>query len=190
MSTQISSNRDRVKFAHTRKDKNEEGADSSNDADDVSHVRDKHGNEQSGCDPGHSQNNSAATLKGVCDKPSSTSLSSQHQVKDHRSAPTEPQDVTHKTHKDHTDKWSTHTSQEEGWWDRWWLLIFQKEVWKWSSPHRCLDMTSECQKRLLAQMSCSRKHLSIGKIDPFSSHQTNTSLSRSLFLFRPLPVRV
>jgi len=41
-------------FAHTRKDKDEECADSSNDADDVSHVGDKHGDEKGEGDPDHS----------------------------------------------------------------------------------------------------------------------------------------
>lgn len=105
---------EKVLCFHTREDKNKEGADSSNDTDDISHVRDKHGDEQSGGDPGHSQENSAAALKGVCDESSTTPLSSQHQVKDHRSAPTQTRDITHKTHKGHTHTRRKHTSREEG----------------------------------------------------------------------------
>lgn len=47
----------------TRKDEDEEGTDSSNDTDDLAHVRNKHGDEKSDGDPDDSENDSAATLK-------------------------------------------------------------------------------------------------------------------------------
>ena len=71
---------------HTRENKDEEGTDPSDDADDLTHVRDKHGNEQSDSDPDHSEDDSAAALKRVSDDALVVSLETQHQVEDDRSA--------------------------------------------------------------------------------------------------------
>lgn len=70
---------------HTRKNKNEKGADSSDDTDDLTHVGDKHGDDKSDGDPDHSENDSAATLKWMSDDPPTTSLNTQRQVQDDRS---------------------------------------------------------------------------------------------------------
>lgn len=73
-----------IHFLFTRKDEDEKGADSSDDADDVRHVRDEHGDEKSEGDPGHRQKHSAATLERPSDDSPAMSLSSQHQVQDDR----------------------------------------------------------------------------------------------------------
>lgn len=75
----------RTKFLFTRKDEDEKGADSSDDADDVRHVGDKHGDEKGGGDPGHRQKHSAATLERPSDDSPAMSLNSQHQVQNDRS---------------------------------------------------------------------------------------------------------
>lgn len=67
MSLQNSQSHIKVSAVATRKYKDEEGADSSNDADDVAHVGYKHGNEKREGDPGHSENSSTAILKRMSD---------------------------------------------------------------------------------------------------------------------------
>lgn len=69
---------------HTRKDKDEEGTDSSDNADDLTHVRDEHGDEEGDCDPDDSQNHSAAVLKWVCDPTVPTATNLQQQVQNDR----------------------------------------------------------------------------------------------------------
>lgn len=66
----------------TRKNKDEEGADPSDDTDDLAHVGDVHGDEKSDSDPDHSENDSAATLKRFGDHSSAIPLEAQHQVQD------------------------------------------------------------------------------------------------------------
>lgn len=71
----------------TRKDKDEEGTDSSYDTDDLTHVGDEHGDEQGDGDPYYSQNHSAAVLKRVCHHAPFTPPHTQHQVQDHWPVP-------------------------------------------------------------------------------------------------------
>lgn len=66
----------------TRENEDEEGADSSDDADDLAHVRHKHGGEHSDTNPDHSEDDSAAALKGMRDDSSPISLKTQNQVED------------------------------------------------------------------------------------------------------------
>lgn len=67
---------------HTRENKDEEGADPSDDTDDFAHVGNIHGNEKSDSDPDHSENGSATTLKGLGDDSSAIPLETHHQVQD------------------------------------------------------------------------------------------------------------
>lgn len=71
----------------TREDEDEEGADSSNDTDDLTHVRHKHGGQHSDANPHHSESDSAAALKGMRDDSSPMSLKTQNQVEDDGPAP-------------------------------------------------------------------------------------------------------
>lgn len=61
------------------------------------------------------------------------------------------------------------TSQGEEWWDRWWWLIFQKVVWRWSWPRHFLDMTSRYLRRPLVQTSWSRTHLEMERVAMISA---------------------
>lgn len=67
MSLQNNKSHIKVNVAATRKYKDEEGTDSTDDADDVAHVRYKHGNDKREGDPGHRENNSTAILKRMSD---------------------------------------------------------------------------------------------------------------------------
>lgn len=80
-------NEERKELLVTRENKDEEGADSSDDADDLAHVGDKHGSEDSDTYPDHSENESAAALKGMSDYSSPMSLKTQNQVQDDRPVP-------------------------------------------------------------------------------------------------------
>lgn len=73
---------EREELESTREDEDKEGADSSDDADDFTHVRHKHGGEHRDADPEHSEDDSAAALKGMSDDSSTISLKTQNQVKD------------------------------------------------------------------------------------------------------------
>lgn len=50
----------------TWKDEDEEGADATDDTDDLTHVRDKHCDEESDRDPDHGQNNATVVLERPC----------------------------------------------------------------------------------------------------------------------------
>ena len=67
----------------TGEDEDEEGADPSDDPDDLTHVRNKHGDEESDGDPDHCKNHSALFLKGMCDHTVTPALNTLHQVQDH-----------------------------------------------------------------------------------------------------------
>lgn len=66
----------------TRENEDEEGTDSTDDADDLTHVGYKHGSEHSDTNPDHSENDSAAALKGMRDDSSPMSFKTQNQVED------------------------------------------------------------------------------------------------------------
>lgn len=70
----------RERCLQTRENEDEEGADSSNNTDDITHVRHKHGDEKSDGDPDHSENHSAATLKRMSDDSAAVPLDTQDQV--------------------------------------------------------------------------------------------------------------
>lgn len=70
----------RERCLQTWENKDEEGTDSSNNTDDITHVRPKHGDEKSDGDPDHSENHSAATLERMSDDSSAVPLDTQDQV--------------------------------------------------------------------------------------------------------------
>lgn len=72
---------------HTRENKNEEGTDPSDDADDFAHVGNVHGDEERDSDPDHSENDSASTLKSLGDDSCAVPLEAHHQVQDDGSDP-------------------------------------------------------------------------------------------------------
>lgn len=67
---------------HTRENKDEEGADPSDDIDDFAHVGNVHGDEKSDSDPDHSENDSATALKRLSDDSSAIPSEAHHQVQD------------------------------------------------------------------------------------------------------------
>lgn len=72
---------------HTRENKDEEGTNPSDDADDFAHVGNIHGDEKGDGDPDHGENDSAATLKSLGDDSSAIPLEAHHQVQDDGSDP-------------------------------------------------------------------------------------------------------
>lgn len=71
----------------TGENEDEEGADPSDDADDLAHVGDVHGDEEGDGDPDDGEDDPAAALKRPGDDAPAVPLEAHHQVQDDRSGP-------------------------------------------------------------------------------------------------------